>query len=224
MRTPTLIFFGTEDRTVSVQQGWLHYRALQQLGKTPVRFVQFPDETHVLQEAGPPAAQAGGGTGLAGSIPLPLGEEGERGVQVRLAAGVGAEPAARRRREGGRFGVLVKGHLVPETAAFGALRVGRFEVTRAQYAAFDKSYPVDAGKENFPAAGLTFEQARNYCAWLSKTTGENYRLPTEDEAEELYDAPRARTRWTTGRAMLPIPTTPPGCATKYARCRVRHRC
>jgi dipeptidyl aminopeptidase/acylaminoacyl peptidase len=48
VRTPTLILFGDKDQTVPVHQGWLHYRALQQLGKTNVRFVLFPNEKHVL--------------------------------------------------------------------------------------------------------------------------------------------------------------------------------
>ena len=43
-----LIFFGSEDRTVPVHQGWVQYRALQQLGKTDVRFVLFPGEKHIL--------------------------------------------------------------------------------------------------------------------------------------------------------------------------------
>jgi formylglycine-generating enzyme required for sulfatase activity len=60
-------------------------------------------------------------------------------------------------------------------------------VTRAQYAEFDKVYKVEAGKKNFPASGITFEKARAYCAWLSKTTGEKYRLPNEDKADDLYD-------------------------------------
>ncbi len=50
VRTPTLILFGGEDRTVPVHQGWMHYRALQQLGKTEVRFVIFPGEKHVLKK------------------------------------------------------------------------------------------------------------------------------------------------------------------------------
>lgn len=48
VRTPTLILFGGEDRIVPVHQGWLQYRALQQLGKTDVRFVLFPGEKHLL--------------------------------------------------------------------------------------------------------------------------------------------------------------------------------
>jgi dipeptidyl aminopeptidase/acylaminoacyl peptidase len=50
VRTPTLIFFGTEDRSVPTQQGWMHYRALQQLGKTDVRFLLFPGEKHSPQK------------------------------------------------------------------------------------------------------------------------------------------------------------------------------
>ena len=46
VRTPTIIFFGTEDKAVPTQQGWMHYRALQQLGKADVRFILFPGEGH----------------------------------------------------------------------------------------------------------------------------------------------------------------------------------
>src|SRR5262249_2969343 len=34
---------------------------------------------------------------------------------------------------------------------------------------------------------LTFEQAQAYCRWLSQQTGEQYRLPTEEEASVLYE-------------------------------------
>jgi dipeptidyl aminopeptidase/acylaminoacyl peptidase len=44
--TPTLIMFGEEDKRVPVEQGWMYYRALQQSGNTPVRFVLFPGEGH----------------------------------------------------------------------------------------------------------------------------------------------------------------------------------
>jgi dipeptidyl aminopeptidase/acylaminoacyl peptidase len=49
VRTPTLICFGAEDKVVGPQQGWLHYRALQQTGKAPVRFLLFPGEGHELE-------------------------------------------------------------------------------------------------------------------------------------------------------------------------------
>jgi len=44
--TPTLIVFGEDDNRVPVEQGWMYYRALQQSGKTDVRFILFPGEKH----------------------------------------------------------------------------------------------------------------------------------------------------------------------------------
>ncbi|MHB1424600.1 MAG: prolyl oligopeptidase family serine peptidase [Gemmataceae bacterium] len=187
VRTPTLIFFGGDDQTVPVQQGWVQYRALQQLGNTDVRFVLFPGEQHSLAKlahqhrkvkeelawldrylfATPPLANSS----LKTDSPLAWA------LKKRRQAG----------RDGNRYGVLLKDHLLPETVAYGDVRIGRFEVTRAQFAAFDKTYKVDPGYENYPANGIAFEQAKKYCAWLSKQTGRTYRLPTEEEAEELYE-------------------------------------
>ena len=79
------------------------------------------------------------------------------------------------------------GVLVPETVEYKDLRIGRFEVTRAQFAAFDKKYAVAPGTDNFPASGITFEQAKAYCAWLKKTTGRPFRLGAVKEMEPLYE-------------------------------------
>jgi hypothetical protein len=57
--------------------------------------------------------------------------------------------------------------VIPEEVSLQGTQVGRFEVTQAQYAQFDPSRPAAAGRENHPGKGITFEQARNYCAWLS---------------------------------------------------------
>ncbi len=46
VKTPTIIFFGTEDKQVPTEQGWQHYRALQHYGKTDVKFFLFPGEAH----------------------------------------------------------------------------------------------------------------------------------------------------------------------------------
>jgi formylglycine-generating enzyme required for sulfatase activity len=90
------------------------------------------------------------------------------------------------RRDGGRYGVPEKGVLTPETMTYEGLEIGRFEVTQAQYAQFDKRYAVEPGKENHPAHGITLAQAQAYCDWLSRTTGRTYRLPDETEADTLY--------------------------------------
>lgn len=46
VRTPTIIYQGTDDRQVPPGQGWTYFRTLQQAGNVPVRFVIFPGEGH----------------------------------------------------------------------------------------------------------------------------------------------------------------------------------
>jgi len=87
---------------------------------------------------------------------------------------------------GGNYGVVVKGKLIPEVVKRGSLEIGRFEVTRAQYFAWDNGYSFPKGTENFPANGITPPQAKAYAEWLSSLTGEVWRLPNEDEVAELY--------------------------------------
>jgi len=77
--------------------------------------------------------------------------------------------------------------LVPEVVRRGDLEIGRFEVTRAQFAAFDSKYKVAPGTENYPVTGVTFDEAKTYAAWLSKLTGRPWRLPNEDEAVKLQE-------------------------------------
>ena len=45
----------------------------------------------------------------------------------------------------------------------------------------------DKGSDDMPASGITFDRARAYCDWLSKKTGKTFRLPSEAEADTLYD-------------------------------------
>ena len=76
--------------------------------------------------------------------------------------------------------------VIPEVVQHGDLEVGRFEVTRAQYAAFDKTYKFAPGTENYPANAISFEKAKAYAAWLADMTAETFRLPTEEEGAKLY--------------------------------------
>jgi dipeptidyl aminopeptidase/acylaminoacyl peptidase len=190
VRTPMLIFFGSEDRVVHPQQGWVQYRALQQLGKVPVKFVLFPGEKHSLKKLSHQRRKLTEemawfdrhlfGTASTASAVVKEDSPLAWRLKRKLAKKVGT-----------RYGVLSGSVLVPETVRYGALQVGRFEVTRAQFAAFDRNYKVEPGKENYPAGEVTFERAKAYCAWLSKQTGQRYRLPSAADAEELYDRPEA---------------------------------
>lgn len=67
--------------------------------------------------------------------------------------------------------------------------IGRFEVTRAQWDACVAAGGCEGprleseGEPDAPAGGVSFEDARAYVAWLARTTGAPYRLPSEAEWE-----------------------------------------
>jgi dipeptidyl aminopeptidase/acylaminoacyl peptidase len=192
VKTPTLIFFGTEDRNVPTEEGWTHYRALYQMGK-PVRFILFPGEphgprklTHQLRKVEEEAAwfdrylfktEKAANEAFKEDSPLAVAMRRKTIQQVGGRYGVALASVARRTSEA---------TLIPEVVKRGNLEIGRFEVTRAQYAAFDKAYKFEPGTENYPANGITFERAQAYATWLSTLTGQIWRLLNEGEVATLY--------------------------------------
>jgi formylglycine-generating enzyme required for sulfatase activity len=67
--------------------------------------------------------------------------------------------------------------------------IGKFEVTFDEYAVFaaatGRSLPddLDWGRRNRPVINVSWDDASAYTRWLSRQTGQNYRLPTEAEWE-----------------------------------------
>ncbi len=187
---PTLIQFGTEDKAVPTEQGWQHYRALQQMGNAPVRFLLYPGEQHGFRRLSHQQRKVEEDLAWFDTYLF-----GTTSMEERVAARAVPEdaPLARiermqavARTEAGRYGVERGGVLAPEVVALGdTLHVGRFEVTRAQWHAFRPSYEVPPGTADYPATGIGFEEAQAYVQWLSEATGQPYRLPTEAEAEAL---------------------------------------
>jgi hypothetical protein len=188
VKAPTIIFFGTEDRNVPTSQGWTHYRTLYHLGKVPVKFCLFPGEPHSLQEYAHQLRKVEEEmTWFDRYFFKTLAAENEA---FKKDSPLGQ--ALRRKdiaRAGAKYGVAGRAAniVIPEVVKRGELEIGRFELTRAQYAAFDPSYAVAPGTENYPANGVPFEKAKAYAAWLSKTTGQAWRLPNEDEVPSLYE-------------------------------------
>jgi dipeptidyl aminopeptidase/acylaminoacyl peptidase len=185
VRTPTIIFFGTEDTSVPTQQGWMHYRALQQLGQTDVRFVLFPGEAHSLRKLSHQRRKLEEELRWFDRYLFEACEEQNEAVKPSSPLHTLLQVLKAKRHEN-RFGLLHNGILVPETVEQEGLKIGRFEVTQAQFAAFDPSYQVPAGKENVPAHGIEAERADAYCKWLSEKTGRTFRLGKEAEMEALY--------------------------------------
>ena len=185
--TPTIIYTGTEDRNVPPHQSWSLFRALQQTGKTDTRLVLFPGEPHGLRKIAHQRRKME--EDLAWFDRYLLDRPG-KGMDW-LKEGTPLEMLFDRSmasRLDGAFGIEAQESLIPETVAFLGLTVGRFEVTRAQFAAFDPSVEVRPGTENLPMTGVTFERARAYTRWLASTTGDPYRLPTIGEARRLAKA------------------------------------
>ncbi len=184
--TPTLVFAGTEDRNVPPHESWSLFRALQQIGKAPTRLVLFPGEPHSLEKVASQRRKLE--EDLDWFDRYLFGKPRERRAAIKdgipLAGLLGRGKAA---KSGSAYGRRENGVLVPETVSFHGLSVGRFEVTRAQFAAFDPATRTDPWSENLPMTGLSYEKAKEYVAWLAKTTGKPFRLPTEDEERDLAD-------------------------------------
>jgi len=185
--TPTLVFAGTADRDVPPHQAWSLFRALEQIGKAPTRLVLFPGEPHDLRKVAHQRRKLE--EDLDWFDRYLFGKPPARREAVKegtpLAALLGRVKAL---RSGTAFGRLEGGVLVPETVPFHGHDVGRFEVTRAQFAAFDPQTKVAPGSENLPIAGISFARAKEYAAWLAKATGKAFRLPSADEARDLAEA------------------------------------
>jgi len=187
--TPTIIYTGTKDTNVPPHQSWSLFRALQQIDKAPARLVIFPGEPHGLRKISDQRRKMQEDLDWLDRYifaPDAAKEEIEAVRPGTLLAGLMDRAGAA--ATDGAVGVTKDGALVPETVPFAGRTVGRFEVTRAQWAAFDPSATVAPGEENLPVTGVSFERAKEYAEWLARATGRAFRLPTVEEAEELAKA------------------------------------
>jgi dienelactone hydrolase len=209
VQAPVLIFHGSADRNVPPAQSWSFFRALQYYGKT-VKFVVFPGEPHGPQKlthqirkvedevawfekyffktTKPENESLKKDSLLADLLAREkiMKTENLYGVQVTT---VKAPKNNKPSPEGTVVLLPETTRVIPELVKRGELSIGRFEVTRAQYAAFDKNYKFPAGTENYPANGISFEQAKAYADWLPKL-GNNppFRIAYEDEVKSLYES------------------------------------
>lgn len=195
--TPTLILFGDKDTNVPTEQGFEHYRALQLLGKAPVRLVIFPGEPHGLRRLSHQRRKIEEELSWLDKYFFKKEEKKLKALKEGSPLDIALKKEFKK-NERGCYGITINSILCPETVEKGEIEIGKFEVTRVQFAEFlsenkdvktDKIYGFKEGKfepgtENLPVSGVDFETAKKYCEWLSLKTGFNFRLPKEKEMEE----------------------------------------
>jgi dipeptidyl aminopeptidase/acylaminoacyl peptidase len=188
VKTPTIIFHGSEDRAVPRDQGWEYYRALQQIGKAPVRFLWFPGQPHGLQKITHQLRKIKEESAwfdkyLFGTY-KPENEAFKK--ESPLAVLLEKDKIA---QSNGLFGLIQNGVLIPETVALkkDSIQIGRFEVTNAQFKAYKNTHTYLESEANFPVKGISAEEAQAYTQWLSQKTGTKYRLPNTQEAKVLQE-------------------------------------
>ena len=186
IKTPTIIFHGSEDRAVPRDQGWEYYRGLQQVGKAPVRFLWFPGQPHGLQKITHQLRKMKEeiswiDTYLFNKPPTKneaFKENSPLGHELKLQEAKIVD---------GLYGQIHNEVLVPETIQIkkDSIAIGRFEVTNAQFKAFNASFNFDAGLDNYPAV-VERTNAEAYVKWLSQKTGSTYRLPNASEGKIFH--------------------------------------
>ncbi len=182
--TPTIVFTGTEDRNVPPHQSWSLYRGLQHFEKTSARLVLFPGELHGLRKIAHRRRKVEEEIAWFDRY-LFMTEPGPDEALEKESLLAGLLERSKAARTGTALGLEVGGKLVPETVSLKGQQVGRFEVTRAQFAAFDTAYAVPAGTQNHPATSVTYRDAQRYVRWLTEITGRAFRLPSKEESEKL---------------------------------------
>ncbi|WP_088341700.1 prolyl oligopeptidase family serine peptidase [Robiginitalea sediminis] len=190
IKTPTIIFHGSEDRAVPRDQGWEYYRGLQQVGQAPVKFLWFPGQPHGLQKITHQLRKMK--EEMAWFDTYLFGEDETKNEAFKKDSPLASRIELQENTtENGLLGTLKEGTLLPAVVAVGkdSISVALHEVTLAQYHAYSgKSY--DRLFANHPVTGLSEAEINGYLAWLSAQTGDTYRLPTAKEAKSLHQKGR----------------------------------
>jgi dipeptidyl aminopeptidase/acylaminoacyl peptidase len=209
IKAPVLIFHGSADRNVPPAQSWSYFRALQYFGK-PVKYVIFPDEphgprklTHQLRKVEEEIAwfdkyffKSTKPKNEAVRKDSPLAEAEKKKVIAKSGFFYGVQPSGSQQSK--KTDASFATYVIPEVVRRGDLEIGRFEVTKAQLMGcgnptwgMPRRLSGDSATPglvwNYPASHVSFDDARAYVACLSKQTGQQWRLPYEDEVKGLYE-------------------------------------
>ena len=187
IKTPTIIFHGSEDRAVPRDQGWEYYRAMQQVGKAPVRFLWFPGQPHGLLKVTHQLRKMNEEIAWFDRFLFntfkPENEAFAEESPLARALEIDKASAAN-----GLYGVQQQGNLLPEmvTVRKDSIAISKFELTNSQFKAFNANHSFEPGKGNHPVKGLKKATVMSYLDWLSEKTGHTCRLPNASEARKLH--------------------------------------
>ena len=187
IKTPTIIFHGSNDRAVPRDQGWEYYRGLQQVGKAPVKFLWFPGQPHGLQKITHQLRKMNEEIKWIDTYLFKTYEAKNEAFKEKSPLAQAFNKAKAAKVEG-VYGHVVNKRLLPEMVYLSSdsIHLGRFELTKAQYASSDKKYKYGIQEANDPIVNLSKDQIINYLKWINKITGEEYRLPNADEAKKMH--------------------------------------
>jgi formylglycine-generating enzyme required for sulfatase activity len=103
----------------------------------------------------------------------------------------------------------------PHDVTVAAYALGRYPVTIGEWrqCVADKACGYEpAGDDNLPVYNVSWTDAQDYVAWLSKTTQAKYRLPSEAEWEYAARA-NTSTKFWWGNSLVPNKAACKGCGT-----------
>ncbi len=190
IKTPTIIFHGSEDRAVPRDQGWEYYRGLQQVGQAPVRFLWFPGQPHGLGKISHQLRKMNEEITWIETYLLKKPQETNKAFKEDspLADIIKLETA---KTADGMYGEMINNTLIPETVLIkkDSTSIGRFEITNAQFKAYKTDYKYNNDNHNHPAV-VSIQDATNYVNWLTQRTGKTYRLPNKEETKALQKSAR----------------------------------
>jgi len=191
IKAPVLIFHGTNDTNVPPAQSWSYFRALQYYDKVPVKLVVFPGEPHcprkLTHQMRKVEEEVAWFDKYFFKTEKPANDAVKKGSPLEEAVRLND---AQRELGAAVYGTSMRsklGHdvLIPEVVKRGDLEVGRFEVTTGQFSKFRLPGPVL--QLDMPARNISLADAQAFAAWLSKETGQIWRIPYEDEVKSLYE-------------------------------------
>ena len=188
IKTPTIIFHGSEDRAVPRDQGWEYYRGLQQVGIAPVRFLWFPGQPHGLQKITHQKRKMKEELIWFDTYLFNTYEPENEALKKESPLANILDLQEHAIMHEGLFGIWQDGLLLPQTVAVGedSIRIGMFEMTNAQVVTLLPGYSYPVGQDNYPATGLSREEIDRCLATLSRHDGKTYRLPNAAEARALH--------------------------------------